>query len=1014
MKKTILFLAFLFTISLTAQEIKLSGTVTDESKIPLSGVSVSIQGTKIGTQTTVDGTYTITAKIGAILQFSYIGFESKKATVSGSTLNITLTEGGEALKEVVIGSRNPTRTVTESAVPIDVISMREIVTKGSQTNLNQILNMVAPSFTSNTQTAADGTDHIDPAQLRGLGPDQVLVLVNGKRRHTSSLVNNNGTVGRGSVGTDLNAIPAFALEKIEVLRDGASAQYGSDAIAGVINLGLKKNANKQFDVMLYGGSNFSKGSNNNTGGNDGNRYQLDINYGTGLGKEKSFINLTGSFQIREANSRANDRTGNIFNAYNAVDQRATAAGTNINSLFGNITNTPNTTQILSEIKTYAPQVNYFSPAQQTAISGATTIAQMQTALNFDATAGELAYRGLERKDFNMRIGQSALKSMQFFVNAAYPINDKLEAYAFGGTSYRDGLSSGFYRLPNTFASYSTLYPNGFLPEISSTVSDVSIATGIKGKIFENWNFDLSNTYGKNTFDFHIQNTLNASMRENSPKEFEAGGFGFYQNTTNFDMNKKYDVLKGLNVALGAEYRVENYNINGGQPESYSLYNIDGNTITGTVANNTRVTDIFGNLRPGGSQVFSGFRHANVVSKERNSMALYTDMELDLTEKLLINGAIRFENYSDFGSTTNFKLASRYKLTNNINLRGALSNGFRAPSLHQIYFSTTATLFSNGVPSEIGTFSNDSQMAKLLGIPQLKQEVSQSGSIGFTAKIPNANLTLTADAYIVNVKDRVILTNSFSRPGGTPAPGSPAEVLNGLFDGAGATSATFFANAIDTQSKGIDIVISQKANLGSGATLKNDLSVTFSGTKRVGDIHASPILEANGQLNNYFSESNRVYLEAAIPRVKANLTNSLIINKFDFFLMNVYFGQVTSPNTVDVNRDGRVEGAIINGKAVEIEHPVWGAKIVTDFAVGYKITETMKLVVGSNNIFDIYPDNNLGPISAIRPRLVNGALDYTAAPTTIDLTSGNQFAYPDRVSQFGYSGRFVYARISYKF
>lgn len=1014
MKKTISFLAFLFTISLTAQEIKLSGTVTDESKTPLFGVSVLIQGTKTGTQTAVDGTYTITTKIGAILQFSYIGFETKKATISGSTLNITLTEGGQALKEVVIGSRNPTRTVTESAVPIDVISMREIVTKGSQTNLNQILNMVAPSFTSNTQTAADGTDHIDPAQLRGLGPDQVLVLVNGKRRHTSSLVNNNGTVGRGSVGTDLNAIPAFALEKIEVLRDGASAQYGSDAIAGVINLGLKKNTNKQFDVMLYGGSNFSKGSNNNTGGNDGNRYQLDLNYGTGLGKEKSFINLTGSFQIREANSRANDRTGNIFNAYNAVDQRATAAGTNINSLFGNITNTPNTSQILSEIKTYAPQVNYFSPAQQTAISSATTIAQMQTALNFDATAGELAYRGFERKDFNMRIGQSALKSMQFFVNAAYPINDNLEIYAFGGTSYRDGLSSGFYRLPNAAASYPTLYPNGFLPEISSTVSDVSIATGIKGKIFENWNFDLSNTYGKNTFDFHIQNTLNASMRENSPKEFEAGGFGFYQNTTNFDMNKKYDVLKGLNVAFGAEYRIENYNIDGGQPESYRLYDINGNTITGTVAENTMVTDFYGRIRNGGSQVFAGFRPSNVVSKGRNSMALYTDMELDLTEKLLVNGAIRFENYSDFGSTTNFKLASRYKLTNNINLRGALSNGFRAPSLHQIYFSTTATLFSNGVPSEIATFSNDSQMAKLLGIPQLKQEVSQSGSIGFTAKIPDANLTLTADAYVVNVKDRVVLTSSFSRPGGTPAPGTPAEVLNGLFDGAGATSATFFANAIDTQSKGIDIVISQKANLGSSATLKNDLSVTFSGTKRVGNIHASPILEANGQLNNYFSESSRVYLEGAIPRVKANLTNSLVLNKFDFFLMNVYFGQVTSPNTVDVNRDGRVEGAIINGNVVEIEHPVWGAKIVTDFAVGYKITEAMKLVVGSNNIFDIYPDNNLGPISAIRPRLVSGAIDYTAAPTTIDLSSGNQFAYPDRVSQFGYSGRFVYARISYKF
>ncbi|SHG30629.1 iron complex outermembrane recepter protein [Flavobacterium segetis] len=1002
------------TISLAVQK-QIKGKVIDEKGLSIPGANIVVKGTRNSTQTDADGSFSINvSENDTKLIVSFIGMATQEVAIGNVPRTIILSETGQKLEEVVIGSRNPTRTVTESAVPIDVISMREIVTKGSQTNLNQILNMVAPSFTSNTQTAADGTDHIDPAQLRGLGPDQVLVLVNGKRRHTSSLVNNNGTVGRGSVGTDLNAIPAFALEKIEVLRDGASAQYGSDAIAGVINLGLKKNTNKQFDVMLYGGSNFSKGSNNNTGGNDGSRYQLDMNYGAGLGKEKSFINLTGSFQVREAYSRASNRTGNIYNAYNAIDQRATEAGTNINSLFGNITNTPNTSQILSEIKTYAPQINYFSPSQQTAISNAASISEMQAALNFDATAGELAYRGLERKDFNMRIGQSALKSMQFFVNAAYPINDNIEVYAFGGTSFRDGLSSGNYRLPNAFSSYPKLYPNGFLPEISSTVNDVSIATGIKGKVFENWNFDLSNTYGKNTFDFHIQNTVNASMRENSPKEFEAGGFGFYQNTANFDINRKYDVLKGLNLAFGTEYRIENYNIDGGQPDSYSLYDINGNTVTGTVPNNIRVTDFFGNLRPGGSQVFSGFRPANVVSKGRNSMALYTDVELDITEKLLLNGAVRFENYSDFGNTTNFKLASRYKLTNNINLRGALSNGFRAPSLHQIYFSTTATLFSNGVPSEIGTFSNDSQMAKLVGIPQLKQEVSKSGSIGFTAKIPSANLTLTADAYVVNVKDRVVLTSSFSRPAGTPASGSPQYVLQGLFDGAGATSATFFANAIDTKSKGIDVVISQKANLGDGISLKNDLSATFSGTKRVGNIHASQILQDNGQLNNYFSESSRVYLEEAIPRIKANLTNSLVLNKFDFFLMNVYFGEVTSPNTVDANRDGRVEGTIINGQAVEVEHPVWGAKITTDFAVGYKITEAMKLVVGSNNIFDIYPDKNLGPISAVRPRLVNGALDYTAAPSTIDLSSGNQYTYPDRVSQFGFSGRFVYARISYKF
>ncbi len=344
----------------------IKGRVVDDSGQPLPGVTIIIKGTTKGTTTDADGNYTITAQMGDVLQFSYVGLETKSITVTGNILNVTLTGTGETLQDVVvIGSRNPTRTVTESAVPIDVISMKEIASQGPQVNLNQILNMVAPSFTSNTTTVADGTDHIDPAQLRGLGPDQVLVLVNGKRRHTSSLVNINGSPGRGSVGTDLNAIPAFAIEKIEVLRDGASAQYGSDAIAGVININVKKNTNK-LDVALFGGGNLSKGANDHDGGIDGGNYQLDLNYGTGLGKEKSFINGTASFQLRDATSRAKDVTGTLFNAYNAVEQRAAEAGTNINALFGNITNTPNTAQILTAIKQYAPQVGYFTTAQQTA------------------------------------------------------------------------------------------------------------------------------------------------------------------------------------------------------------------------------------------------------------------------------------------------------------------------------------------------------------------------------------------------------------------------------------------------------------------------------------------------------------------------------------------------------------------------------------------------------------------------------------------------------------------------
>ena len=980
MKKLFFILTLIFTASITAQEIKVSGVVTDDSKAPLAGASINVKGTQNGASADFDGKFTINAKIGDVLLVSFIGFETKSITVKGSTVNVSLVTSGELLQDVVvIGSRSSARTITESAVPIDVISMKDIASQGPQVNLNQILNMVAPSFTSNTTTVADGTDHIDPAQLRGLGPDQVLVLVNGKRRHNSSLVNINGSPGRGAVGTDLNAIPAFAIDRIEVLRDGASAQYGSDAIAGVININVKKATNK-LDIALFGGSHYSKNANDHTGGNDGNNIQLDLNYGTGLGKDKSFINVTGSFQLRDQTSRTRDVTGELLSAFNAVEQRASQAGTNINALWGNITNTPNSAQILSAIHTYAPQVSYFTSAQQTAISNASTIGAMQAALKFDATEGELAYRGLERSNFNMKVGQSSLESAQFFVNGAYPINEDLEVYAFGGTSHRTGQAEGFFRKPNQSRAYTAIFPNGFLPEIHSTIKDLSVAAGLRGKIFKTWNFDLSNTYGKNSFDYNIENTLNTTLREDSPTEFDAGGLAFSQNTTNFDINKKFDKL---NVAFGSEYRHENFTINAGVPDSYNQYDINGNVASGIPSeSNLLPTDFYGAVRPGGAQVFPGFRPANAIDNGRNSVALYTDLEYDVTEKWLLNGALRYENYSDFGNTTNYKLATRYKLTDNINLRGAVSTGFRAPSLHQIYFNSTSTLFTNGVPSEVGTFSNDSQVAKLLGIPQLKQEESQSASVGFTAKIPDAKITLTADAYIVRIDDRVVLTDQF-------VPNTPELVT--LFNQAGATKASFFSNAIDTESKGIDIVISHKANIGNGLTLKTDLSGTLSSTKRVGSIHASKILEDAGQINSYYSESSRVYLQEAIPRVKANLTNSMTVKKFDFFLRNVYFGQVTDPNTGDANGDGKVDTAIINGKTVNVEHPVWGAKVITDLSVGYKFTESAKIVVGANNLFDVYPDENLE-----------------------SLKSSNQFTYSRNVSQFGQNGRFLFARLSFSF
>ena len=941
--------------------------------------------------------------LGVLLSIS-VGLSAQ----TGDTLKVHTVEE----VKITVGSRNKSRVTTDTPVPVDVINISAQGVLSPQTDLNQILNFAAPSFTSNTATVADGTDHIDPAQLRGLGPDQVLVLLNGKRRHTSSLVNINGTPGRGSVGTDLNAIPAFAIDRLEVLRDGASAQYGSDAIAGVINVAMKR-ATNQLTAALTAGSFNSQGANDHNGGWDGGKYQVDLNYGTKLG-ENGFINFTGSLMTRDDTQRAKPRTGTIFNAYNAIEQRALENGVNISSLFSNITNTPNSTQIVNYIHQYAAGVNYFTGAQQTAIQAANTIGGLQTALNFDVTDNELAYRGLNREDFNMRVGQSKLKSGQLYVNSEFDLGSNITGYAFGGYSYRNGNAAGFYRLPNQSRTATSIYPNGFLPEIGSDVIDLSFAAGIKGKLGR-FNYDVSNTFGKNSFDYTIKNTANASMRYPSKTEFDAGALAFSQNTINADFDTKVDVLKGLNLAFGGEGRFENFKISAGEESSYALYDINGSIQTPSIAGNLKPTDFYGATRPGGSQVFPGFRPENAINKGRKSFALYSDNELDVTDKWLLSAALRFENYSDFGSTFNYKFATRYKITDNINVRGALSTGFRAPSLHQIYFNSTSTQFVGGSAYEVGTFSNDSKIADMLGITKLKQEKSSSYSAGFAAKIPSAKLAVTVDGYYIRINDRIVLTDQFSRPGGTPAAGSPNAVLNGLFDQANATAATFFANAIDTQTKGIEAVISHKANF-SEVRLNNDFSLTVSKTNRVGDIHSSSVLQNAGQVNRYYSEASRVYLEEAVPRFKSSLISTLEFSKLSFMMKNVYFGKVTDPNTVDVNGNGQIDAIVVNGQAVENEHPVWGAKVITDFSVAYKFTKQVGLTIGANNIFDIYPDLNYGPVAAKRPTGVdaNGNVVYGTTTPAVDLSNANQFVYSRNVSQFGMNGRFLFARINMSF
>ncbi|QWX85711.1 TonB-dependent receptor [Cellulophaga sp. HaHaR_3_176] len=928
------------------QDIK--GTVLDEDGAPLAGASIVRKGTTKGATTDFDGNFTIEGAVGDVLIVSYIGFETKNVTVSGSKMTIQLSSGLALEEVVIVGSRNPNRTATESTVPVDVIDMKELNNIAPQVNLNQILNYVAPSFTSNTQTISDGTDHVDPASLRGLGPDQVLVLINGKRRHTSSLINVNGTFGRGSVGTDLNAIPAAAIQRIEVLRDGAAAQYGSDAIAGVINIVLNKSVN-ELTATVTTGANFSKNANDQTGGVDGQTTNVAASYGLPIGENGGFINLSGDFDVRDAYGRMNEWEGTIFNRYNTIERLAGADGYDISNLLDDD---------VADVIQYTDQAGFDR-------NGATTKEDLRTVLGADNTTAELAARGQERSDYNMRVGQSALRGGRIFANLSIPLDvNGTELYSFAGISSRTGNSAGFYRLPNQSRTYTPAYMNGFLPEINSTIKDKSFSLGIKGKVGD-WSVDFSNTYGKNSFLYTIGNTFNASLQNASPTLFDAGGFSFSQNTSNLDVTQFFDdVLSGLNIAFGAEYRVENYDIVSGEPASYGQYTATGELIT--VSTQQASEDFFGNSRPGGSQVFPGFSPKNELSRGRNSVAAYFDTEADITDKLLMSFATRFENYSDFGSTINFKLASRYKISENINVRTALNTGFRAPSLHQINFNSTSTIFDqNGDPQEVGTFANDSRAAKLLGIPDLKEETSQSASLGLTAKIPNANLTVTIDGYIVKIQDRVVYTGQFEGPGtGTE--------LDNLLSQANATAASFFANAIDTESKGLDVVITHKTSFGDDWRLKSDLAGTLSKTKKVGDINASQVLTDAGLIDTYFPEDSRVYLEEAVPRTKINLSNSLTSQKLVFFLRNVYFGEVTEATTVIDNQQ------------------VFGEKLVTDLSVGYKATEALTFTIGANNLFDIYPDR---------------------AEEAFGNRSDGRFDWSRRAQQFGIGGRFLFARVS---
>ena len=976
-QKTILSLLLLLWAGVASAQI-LKGKVLDEQQEPLLGVTILVKEvSNKGTTTNERGEFSIQAKPEQTLVFSYIGFQSKEVKVGKlKNLVVSLVSEAEELPEVlVVGSRAGGRTKIDSPVPVDVFDVAKTSKTQPQVNLNQILNSIAPSFTSTTQVVSDGSDHLDPAQLRGLGPDQTLVLLNGKRRHSSAFINVNGTPGRGTVGTDLNTIPSFALSRIEVLRDGAAAQYGSDAIAGVMNLELKKE--KGLSAQVSYGGHLTPTANDHRGNFDGGQGQLDINYGTELGKKGGFLNLTFSAQFRDKTHRAGTFDGDIFNGYNAIERRALNHGDNLSRYFSNI-NVDTDPRLLGLIKDYAQEVDYFDVAYQAQIQGASSLPALRTILNKDFTEQELAYRGLSRKDYNMHVGQSSLLGTQFFANAAFPITDKWELYAFGGQSYRYGEAGGFFRRPNQARTFTGLHPDGYLPLISTDIQDSSISAGLRGEAGA-WHIDLSNTFGRNEFAYTIKNTGNTSLRFASPDYFDAGKLRFAQNTINLDLSRPVELFHKSNISFGLEQRHESYSTVAGAENSYATYDITGGVLPLSAPASQKVTDFFGNALPGGAQVLPGFREESALTKTRNVWAGYGEFETDITQWLLANAAVRYEHYSDFGNTLNYKLATRVKLFPQVNLRAAASTGFRAPSIHQLYYTNINTLQINGVLQETGTFNNISRAAELFGIEKLQEEKSKSLSAGFAVKIPKAGLSLSADAYFIRVDDRIILTEAFTRPTGN----SPAEnELKQIFNQANVNTVQFFSNAVDVETKGIDVVVSHSLQANK-FSLTNDFAFNLTQTRKVGDIHTPRAIKAAGLEEKFFSERSRVLLEEVIPRFKATLSHNFTLGKWSGYLRNTYYGQAIGPDVIAA--DKRIGDFVFDERG----HQVVRGKVITDLSVAYNFTPKTSLTLGVNNLFDLYPEKNVKANN-----------------------NNDQFVYSRATSQFGLNGRYVFLRASF--
>ena len=776
---------------------------------------------------------------------------------------------------IVLGSRTQAKTALDTAVPVGLVNLKDMQSTGMQ-ELGKVLQDLDPSFNFSTTFISDGTDIIRPATLRGLGPDQLLVLINGKRRHQQALVNVQQTIGRGSAGTDINAIPLSAIQSIEVLRDGAAAQYGSDAIAGVINIILKKGAD-------LGQLSANVGT---TSEGDGDTYSASVHKGFALGADGGYLNLSLEGRKRNETNRAGVDTLRV--------------------------DPPRVTQ---------------------------------------------------------RIGDSNAKDAYLWLNSALPVpSTGGEFYVFGGASRRKGDSGGFFRPAEDARTVPEIYPNGYLPNIITTVKDASLAFGYRHELGREWSMDASVNHGRSELAFHERNSINVSyyyednLRQ-SPLEADTGALKFNQTTFNLDFKGPVQVAGApLYVATGFEWRRDGYEIEAGDPVSYQY---------GRTNNPAKIIrDRTGGIAASGIQGFPGYTPATEVDEARHNIALYLDLERKFGDKVSVGGAVRYERYSDFGSTTTGKLSARWDPSPMVGVRGSVSTGFRAPGVQQKFYSSVSTnLNSAGVLTETLTARENSAVTQAFGIAPLKEETSKNASIGLILR-PAKNFSVTADLYRTNIDDRIVFSSNIAPESGaclTPAACPIRAILEPLRVG----QAQFFTNAIDTTTDGFDLV-AQHTTRGQGTTLVLSGQLGFNKTK-VKDRHSqSPVLSGT----QLFDDAQVTLIERGQPRQHHVVAADYTVGAWNVTGRANYFGQV--------------QGQGFTAPFVQ----TWEAKWIVDLTGRYSFSKALSVSAGVNNLFDTYPTRWDTERAAPFPQM--------------------GFTHCWETCPFGINGRSMYARVDYAF